>query len=168
MEDAFLRYSTAKLEQLTARIETCVQRLTADQIWWRGAETQNSIGNLILHLCGNVRQWIVASVGGEEDVRRRDAEFAARSGQDPDELLALLRQTVTAACTVIRSVPARRLEERVRIQDYDVTVLEAIYHVVEHFSQHTGQIMYATKLLTNDDLGFYKHLGTTGRGETVP
>lgn len=168
MEDVFLRYSAGKLEQLTARIETCVHMLTADQIWWRGAETQNSIGNLILHLCGNVRQWIVASVGGEEDVRRRDAEFAARSGQDSGELLALLRQIVTAACTVISGVPAQRLEERVRVQGYDVTVLEAIYHVVEHFSQHTGQIIYATKLLTSDDLGFYKHLGTAGRGETLP
>ena len=61
-----------------------------------------------------------------------------------------------------------RLAERVTIQKYDVTVLEAIFHVVEHFSHHTGQILFATKMLTGEDLGYYKHLRAAAHGEPTP
>jgi uncharacterized damage-inducible protein DinB len=168
MHDLFLRFSSEKLKQLSDRIETCLAKLDDTQIWWRGAETQNAVGNLVLHLCGNVRQWIISSIGGEADVRQRDQEFAAHGGVDKASLAANLRETVERAAAVISELTPERLLETRRIQNYDVTVLEAIYHVVEHFSEHTGQIIYATKLLTSNDLEFYKHLTREAHGEQVP
>jgi len=154
----FLNHSVEKLRQYEGRIETCLGMLAEEQVWARGGENQNAVGNLVLHLCGNVRQWIVASVGGQPDIRERDAEFAARSGVPIADLRARLRQTIEEATAVIAALPPDRFTERLTIQGYDVSVFEAIYHVVEHFSMHTGQILFATKLLTNEDLGFYRHL----------
>lgn len=158
LDGLFLRFVTNKLGQLSSRIVDCLGRLSDDQIWSRGNENQNAIGNLVLHLCGNVQQWIVAGVGSHADMRDRDAEFAARGEASGAELAARLQATVNEALAVIRSTTAERLAEPVRIQGYDVSVLEAIGHVTEHFAQHTGQIIYATKLLTGADLGYYKHL----------
>lgn len=158
MEAAFLKFSADKLEQLAGRIEVCLQKLDEDQVWMRGNENQNAIGNLVLHLCGNMRQWIVAKIGGEPDDRVRDSEFAARGGMAIPQLSLHLRATVSQAVAILRELPHHRLAERVRVQANEVTVLEAIYHVVEHFAQHTGQILFAAKLHTGEDLGFYKHL----------
>ncbi|SRR5712691_2834237 len=157
-ESEFLKYSADKLEQSCARIETCLDKLTPEQIWLRHAENENAVGNLALHLTGNVRQWILGRVGGEPFERDRDREFAARGGAEPAELKQRLRSAVDAAAALIRVLPHDRLDERVTIQNYDITVLEAIYHVVEHFSGHTGQIIFATKFLIGEDLGFYRHL----------
>ncbi len=158
LESEFLTVATTTLQQLCGRIEGCIANLRPEQVWIRGGENQNAIGNLILHLSGNVRQWIVSGVGGAEDVRARDAEFAARGAQDPLELLLRLRSTVTEAEAVMRGLSANQLLERIRVQGYTITKLEAIFHVVEHFSGHTFQIIFATKLLTDEDLGFYAHL----------
>lgn len=157
-ESEFLRFTSATLDQLCGRIEVCVAKLTPEQVWTRGGDQQNAIGNLLLHLAGNVRQWILSGVGGAPDVRARDAEFAAREEIAPAELVARLRETVTQAIEAIRGVPAGRLLDRITVQGYDVTTMEAIFHVVEHFSGHAFQIIFATKLLTNQDLGFYAHL----------
>jgi uncharacterized damage-inducible protein DinB len=156
IETEFLKFSCDTLTELLGRIETCVAKLTPEQIWIRGAANENAIGNLVLHLSGNVRQWILCGVGGAQDHRDRDAEFDARCGENGVERL---HSTVDEAVALIRALPHTTLSERRTIQKhYDVTVLEAIYHVVEHFSMHTGQIIFATKLLTGDDLGFYGHL----------
>ncbi len=157
-ESEFLRFTIATLEQLCGRIEACVAKLTPEQVWTRGGDRQNAVGNLLLHLSGNVRQWILSGVGGAPDIRARDAEFAAREGADPGEMVARLRGIVTEAIGVIRNLPAERLLDRIVVQGYHVTKMEAIFHVVEHFSGHTFQIIFATKLLTNQDLGFYAHL----------
>lgn len=163
LEQILLPYAADKLAQYCGRIETCVDKLTPEQIWTRNSENANAIGNLALHLSGNVRQWILHGVGGERDTRQRDTEFAARGGMDPAELKRRLRSTVDAACTVIRAVPPEGLTERRTVQNYDVTVIEAILHVVEHFSGHTAQIIFITKFLTGEDLGFYAHLGRAAR-----
>jgi hypothetical protein len=105
-----------------------------------------------------VRQWIIAHVGGEPDTRERDAEFAARGDVSRSELKDRLRSTISAAAAVIESLPPGRLADRVTVQGYELTVLEAVYHVVEHFAGHTGQIIFLTKWLTGDDLGFHAHL----------
>jgi uncharacterized damage-inducible protein DinB len=157
----FLDYSARKLIQLTDRIESSLDRLAEEQVWARGGDNENAIGNLALHLAGNVRQWIVSGVGGLPDTRERDAEFNARGGVFIPELKRRLRATVEEAAAVIRHLPASRLTERVTVQHYEVTLLEAIYHVVEHFSHHAGQILFATKILTGADLGFHSHLRTT-------
>jgi uncharacterized damage-inducible protein DinB len=168
-EGLFLRFATNKLNQLSTRIVDCLGRLSDEQIWVRGNENQNAIGNLVLHLCGNVRQWIVSGVGGQPDERERDAEFAARGNISGSELAARLEATMAEALAVIGSTTAERLREPRRIQGYDVSVLEAIGHVTEHFAQHTGQIIFATKLLTGADLGYYRHLSkAAAQAEKAP
>ena len=161
LQKVFLDYSATKLRQLTTRIETCVGKLNATQIWTRSSENENAPGNLILHLTGNVRQWIISGVGGAADHRERDAEFNARSGAGSAELAARLRATVEEAAEIISRQTAAQLERRITVQNYELTVFEAIYHVVEHFAGHTGQIIFVTKFMTGEDMGFYGHLRTT-------
>ena len=168
MRDLFIDCSVRKLRQMCERIEACLAKLNDEQIWWRGAESQNSTGNLVLHLCGNLGQWIVSGVGGAPDTRQRDAEFAARGDVSREELIRRLRTRVEETVAVIDAVTEERLNDRVTPQKYEVSVLEAIYHVVEHFSHHTGQIIFATKLLTNEDLGFYRHLNAPVHRERTP
>lgn len=160
----FTRFSTFKLRQCLERIEICLGKLDDERIWARPNAASNSAGNLCLHLAGNVRQWILSGVAGQPDTRRRDEEFAAQGGFSREELLARLRATVNEACAVIGSLGEARLGETVRPQRYEVTVLEAVYHVVEHFTMHTGQIMLLTKAATGEDLGFYRHLSAGGAG----
>jgi len=160
-EELFLDYSARKLQQLSSRIESCLNRLSDEQVWTRGAENENAAGNLVLHLCGNLRQWILSGVAGQPDQRQRDAEFAARSGDSGRVLATYLRDVVGAAVSALQHLQPQRLTEHILVQSYDVTVMEAVYHVVEHFSGHTGQIIFLTKLLTGEDLGFYGHLKTT-------
>ncbi|HUO31314.1 MAG TPA: DinB family protein [Bryobacteraceae bacterium] len=154
----FLDCSVRRLRQTASRIEDCLGRLSDIQIWARGSQTENAVGNLVLHLCGNVRQWIIAGIGGRPDIRERTVEFAAQGAISAAELAARLRAVVDEAAAVIERLPDGRLTERLTIQQYELTVLEAIYHVVEHFSGHAGQIIYATKMLTGEDLGYYRHL----------
>jgi uncharacterized damage-inducible protein DinB len=137
------------------KIEHCLEKLTDEQIWWRANEESNSIGNLILHLCGNVRQWILSGIGSSPDSRDRDSEFAQREVITRDELRNLLRSTLTEVGTVLRSLHPEVLLERRKIQGNDVEILEAIFHVTEHFSMHTGQIIMLTKMFTASDLRFY-------------
>ncbi len=165
----FLDFSVRKLEQYAARIRDCLGRLSGEQIWRRGGEHENAVGNLVLHLCGNLRQWIGHGAGGLADVRERPAEFAARSGLSREELAARLDETVREATAVLRALTPARLLETLVLQGYQVTVLEAVYHAVEHFSHHTGQILYATKQLTGEDLGYYRHLDVPGAaGDRTP
>jgi uncharacterized damage-inducible protein DinB len=156
--ELFLNYSAAKLRELALRIEICMDRLSEEQIWFRGKENENALGNLVLHVCGNVNQWIGSTIGGRPDTRVRDSEFAARGDAGKTELAKRLRATVEDALAVIGSLTPEQLTPRHTVQGYDVSVLEAIYHVVEHFSMHTGQIIFITKLLSTEDLGFYRHL----------
>jgi uncharacterized damage-inducible protein DinB len=164
----FLNFSIDKLQQLASRIDTCVSQLRDEQVWTRGGENENAVGNLVLHLCGNVRQWIIASIGGEPDHRQRDREFSARGGVDKAELQQRLSATVSQATAVIDGVSEQRLADRLTIQGSEVSVLEAIYHVVEHFAMHTGQIIFVTKMLTSSDLGFYRDLSSAARQNRVP
>jgi hypothetical protein len=158
IETDFLNYACDKLTQLCGRIETCLLKLTPEQIWMRGSENQNAVGNLVLHLTGNVRQWILSGVGGAHDGRIRDLEFSARGGESAVVLGQRLRETVDSAVELLRSLPPARLTERITIQGHDVTLVEAIFHVVEHFSGHTSQIIFITKMVTGEDLGFYSYL----------
>ena len=158
----FVNYSCDKLEQLTDRICDCLDKLDNEEIWSRGSQNENSIGNLVLHLCGNVRQWIGFGVGGKSDVRKRDAEFASRGGASSSELKDSLRAVVSEAVSILRGLTGERLEEITKVQNYEMPVLQAVYHVVEHFSGHAGQIMFRTKQVTGKDLGYYSHLSSAG------
>lgn len=142
-------------EDFLPKIERCLSLLTDQQIWWRPNSESNSIGNLLLHLSGNARQWIVCGVGGVADARDRDSEFAQREMIPREELRSLLKQTLREVDTTLAQFDPAKLLEMRTIQGLDVSVLEAILHVVEHFSMHTGQIILLTKLLTAHDLHFY-------------
>ena len=158
--ELFLKYSTSRLDNMTGRICACLDRLTPEQVWTRNSENENAIGNLILHLCGNVRQYIGFGVASLPDVRVRDREFSARGGMEIEDLKQRLQATVRDAVDAIAAVPVERLTKATHVQGRDWTVLEAIYQVVDHFSTHTGQIVFATKLWTGADLGFSRQWNT--------
>lgn len=143
------------LEEFWPRIQRCVQELSEEDIWWRAHETNNSVGNLLLHLSGNVRQWIVSGIGGRPDARNRQQEFAEREGIPKAELLQRLETALREADEALERFDVGKLLEVRHIQKYDVTCLDAVSHVVEHFAQHLGQIIYVTKLRSGRDLKFY-------------
>ncbi len=155
--EAFIRRSRAYLAgDYLPKIRRSLEVLADEDLWWRPNPASNSIGNLILHLGGNVRQWVVSGIGGAPDIRKREEEFLARKGLSGSELLAQLEEAVASVDEVLsRLRPEELLEARV-IQGMEVSVLDALYHVVEHFSTHTGQILYLTKLRTGSDLGFWE------------
>lgn len=137
------------------KIEKCLEGLSDKDIWWRANDESNSIGNLLLHLSGNARQWIVTGLGGALDQRARQTEFDERSIISKQDLLSRLRDTLREVDSVLAQFDGARLLNRYEIQRSDVTALEAVFHVVEHFSMHAGQIVYIAKQLTAHDLHFY-------------
>jgi hypothetical protein len=165
LEAEFLTTAADKLAENSDRIEACLIELPPHSLWARDSHNENAVGNLLLHLEGNVRQWILSGVGAAPDLRDRSSEFSARTGGTAAVLWAKLRGTVGEAVALIRALPHERLAEQVSIQGYDTTVLSAIFHVVEHFSGHTYQIILLTKRFTGKDLGFYSYLDKTGRRE---
>ena len=154
---AFIRRSDAYLRgDYLPKIRLSVERLSHDELWWRPNAASNSIGNLILHLAGNVRQWVVSGIGGAPDERRREEEFLANGGYSGPDLMAHLEEALVEVAEVLAELHPEDLPAARTIQGMDTTVLDALYHVVEHFSTHTGQIVYLTKLRTGQDLGFWE------------
>lgn len=137
------------------KIERCLEKLSDEQIWWRSNPRTNSIGNLLLHLCGNARQWIVCGLGGEPDTRERQSEFDERRVISRAELANRLRTTLNDVDRALAGFDDARLLNKFQIQGTEVTALTAIFHVTEHFSMHTGQIILLTKMLANVDMVFY-------------
>lgn len=160
----FLCFSRDKLvNQYWPRLRKCVEPLTDEQIWWRPNAASNSIGNLMLHLNGNVRQWLVDSFNQAEDKRDRPAEFAASGSIAGSALLEKLGGTISEGAMVLDRLTEAELTAPYEIQGYNVHGLDAVYQVVEHFGLHYGQIAYITKMITDKDLGFYRELNKTGR-----
>ena len=156
VSQAFVQKARELIKQeYLPKIERCVEKLTDEQVWWRANPESNSIGNLLLHISGNARQWIVCGLGGATDKRQRQTEFDERNVIPRDELIARLRTTVTDVDDVLASFDPARLLDEYPIQGTEATALEAIFHVTEHFSMHTGQIILLTRMLANTDLIFY-------------
>lgn len=155
----FLKASRDKLAgQYWPRMQKAIEPLTDSQIWWRPNEASNSIGNLMLHLSGNVQQWIVAAFGELEDTRNRSQEFAERDQLSKAELSARLGSTIERADARLAQLTEADLRATYTIQKYTVTGLFAVYQVVEHFALHYGQVLYIVKTVTATDLGFYRSL----------
>src|ERR1700729_2561347 len=148
----FLDFSSRKLDAVTKDLRICLGKLSDEQAWERHGPYENAVGNLVLHLCGNARQWVIHGVGGAADVRVRDKEFSADGRMSGAELIALFESTIDEVKRVIAAVPAERMTERVHPQGRDVSVLEAIYQVVGHVQQHVGQIILLTKQKVAGDL----------------
>jgi uncharacterized damage-inducible protein DinB len=154
--EAFITQARSLLSrEYLPKIERCLERLSDEDVWWRANPESNSIGNLLLHLAGNARQWITSGLGGSADRRSRQVEFDERSLIPRAELLAQLTETLQEVDGVLARLDLSSILERRRIQGHDVTALEAIFHVVEHFSMHTGQIILITKMLKTENLKFY-------------
>ena len=148
----FLEYSSNKLDLMVKDLSVCAGELTDAQVWERHGAHENAVGNLVLHLCGNMRQWVMHGIGGAKDVRVRDDEFSADGGLTGAGLIDLFETTVAEARGVIASLPAERLTERITPQGRNVAVLDAIYQIVGHVQQHGGQIILLTKQMTRQDL----------------
>lgn len=162
--ELFLQFSRHKMiGQYWPRLRSSVESLTDEQVWWRPNEASNSIGNLLLHLDGNVRQWLVASFNRQDDQRNRSAEFGERHKIASTALLDRLDATIQEADQTLSRLTESDLLANYEIQGYRVTGLAAVYQVVEHFGLHYGQIAYITKMLRGEDLGFYSELNATGR-----
>ncbi len=140
-------------EEYLPRLEAAVRKLPPEKLWWRPHDQITSVGNLLLHLEGNVRQWFSGGLGGERQERLRDAEFQAIEGADAESLLKALRATVEAGCTVVERLDAPALARTFTIQGFEVTGLAAVYHVLEHFGWHVGQIVWIAKATAGPDHG---------------
>ena len=138
-----------------SKVEKCLEQLSDEDVWWRAGEESNSIGNLILHIEGNIREWLIGGVGELPFERVRQQEFDERKMIPGKELIENLRKTIKEADEVLANLNLKILSEHREIQGRDVTVLRAIYHVVEHFSMHLGQIILLAKMRTGKDLPLY-------------
>lgn len=166
--DELLQAVVRKLDQDRGQIVRCLRLLEPHEVWHRANARCNSVGNLVLHLTGNVRQWIVSGLAGEPFERNRPAEFAERGPLPLEPMLAAFEQTVRRAIGIITALSAESLGARRRIQGYDVSALVAVFHVAEHFSFHTGQIVHMTKVLRDVDLSLYDELGRRTAGSPQP
>ncbi|MCA9015061.1 MAG: DUF1572 family protein [Planctomycetaceae bacterium] len=150
----YIQESIHLLEQSLHKIGHCLNQLDLAQIWWRPQPGLNSIGNLILHLCGNLNQWAVCGINRSKDERQREQEFCSEKRLSRDELETLLHRTVEQACQIMQSLSANTLLEKRVIQGFSVSVLGALSHTVPHFVGHTHQIIYLTRLQKGDQYLF--------------
>lgn len=144
------------VKRYTPRICKCLEILSDEEIWWRPNGASNSVGNIALHLCGNMRQWIIAGLGGEPDIRERDLEFSEKGPISRSELIDNLRRVVNESSRLIARLIPESLARNYSIQGYRVNGYVAATHVASHFSYHAGQIIYITKMKHGEDLGFTK------------
>ncbi|MCS6929441.1 MAG: DUF1572 domain-containing protein [Saprospiraceae bacterium] len=151
----FCAQAIFRMEESTRMCRRALEELPEEALWLRPNESSNSVGNLLLHLCGNIRQYIHSGLGGQPDIRQRNAEFAIRQGYSKSELWSMLEQTVREACELIRQADDENLLRVRRVQGFQLSGIGIILHVVEHYSYHTGQIAFWIKSLRNVDLGFY-------------
>jgi uncharacterized damage-inducible protein DinB len=152
----FLAFAVKRLRMSETDMAGCLDQLSEEQMWRRGGAHENSVANLLLHLEGNLRQWILHGIAGEPDVRERDAEFALAPSVTASDARERLQATLMAACTAIAALPPERLLEVIDPQKHGpwrhVTILEAIFQIVGHFQLHTGQVIVLTKQMLAKDL----------------
>lgn len=158
ISEEFITESIRRIEENTVKVKKCLDELTEEEIWRHPNASSNSIGNLIVHLCGNITQYVLSSLGGTPDTRERDLEFSVQGGLSGMELFSKLKITVSKAIEIIEGMDEQQLLLVQSVQGFDLSGLGIILHVTEHYSYHTGQIALLTKLMKNKDLGFYAHL----------
>jgi uncharacterized damage-inducible protein DinB len=147
-----------RFNENTPRIKNCLDRLNEEQIWQRPSPAHNSIGNILLHLCGNITQYVISTLGNRADERNRDLEFSTRGGLNKEMLFQKLSDAVASASTIIAVMDEEALLKKSKVQVYELSGFGIILHVTEHYAYHTGQIAFYTKLLTGQDLGFYANI----------
>lgn len=155
LREIFVAAVRQSLNEGLEKIQHCVAQLSDEQVWWRPRAEMNSIANLMLHLSGNLRQWVVAGIGGAEDVRNRPQEFSDRSQQPKAELLKQLEATVTEADAVLARLTVDDFVSPRRIQGFDTNVTEAIFNCIPHFRGHVQEIVQLTRQQLGDKYNFY-------------
>ncbi len=151
----FKQNSIFRLNESARMVKIALENITERQLWERPNTNSNSIGNLLLHLRGNITQYAISSLGNLPDERKRDEEFEATQGGTKKELLTMLEDTVDKAKGTIQNATAQQLVHKREVQGFEFSGIGVIIHVVEHFSYHTGQIAFWVKQLNQEDLGFY-------------
>jgi uncharacterized damage-inducible protein DinB len=144
-----------RMDENSRMIGIGLRNIDENDIWMRPNGISNSIGNQILHLCGNMSQYLIASLGKKQDVRERDLEFATREGFSKAQLIGMLLETTLMAKSIILNCTLEDLLEKREVQGFNFTGAGCIIHAVEHYSYHTGQIAFWVKQLKNKSLGFY-------------
>ena len=155
LREELIKNALYRLDESTRMIKKSLEDISEDELWLKPNESLNSIANLILHLCGNITQYIISSLGETEDIRNRDLEFSANTGGNKSDLLGKLEETVETAKRVIFDATQEQLLKIRSVQGFSFSGIGVIIHVVEHYSYHTGQIAFWNKQLKNKDLGFY-------------
>ena len=148
-------FETRVFNESFERIYKCLSMIEENDLWKSPNSTIPTIGNLLIHLCGNARQWILSGIDNRQDNRNRDAEFEIQDNIKKAELVFLLENLKMNLRYTLEEMPESKLTEKMVIQGFDVTGFSVLIHVIEHFSYHTGQITTLTKLLTNKDTEFY-------------
>lgn len=160
-KDLFINEVKRRLMQEgVPRIRKCLSLLSEEEIWQRKNEYTNSVGNLVLHLCGNVRQWVISGMGGAADERRREEEFAEQGPIPSAELLERLDRLMEEVEEVLDKLPPHSLLDPKHIQGFDENGVSVLVHVVEHFSYHVGQITYIVKSTKKVDTAYYNGIDT--------
>ena len=147
------------------RILLCLEKLSEKQIQYRPNSNSNSVNNQILHLDGNVRQWLIATFLNQKDSRERDTEFNSYNQKSRIELIEIMRRLEVDVRSVFPMIKKADLTEKKEVQCYFETQFSIIVHVIEHFSYHLGQITYITKMLLDIDTGYYADDELTKRSE---
>ena len=137
------------------RVIKCLEMLNEAEIWYRPNSQSNSIGNLVLHLNGNLNQWILDYIGGKPFVRNRQLEFDADKTHSKEELIHMLTNLSEELGSCIQSVTSDKLLETLPIQNQQETGISVLIHITEHFSFHAGQIAFITKWLKEQQTNFY-------------
>ncbi len=146
--------AASEFDESLRKIEHCVNQLTDEQVWWRPSESMNSIANLLLHLCGNVGQWVVSGVGGSADTRQRQQEFDDRSATPKEELLQQIESVVADAKRVLLETSAEELLQLRLVQGNEVTGVRAIIHSLAHFQGHVQEIVHLTRCQLGESYQF--------------
>jgi uncharacterized damage-inducible protein DinB len=161
----FISQAIHRIDENTPKLIACVRELEEADIWKRPNPHSNSVGNIILHLCGNIRQYAISSLGNRQDVRERDKEFSADRTYSATELLKNLTDTLDEAKDIIQNVSEEELLRKRKVQGYTHSGIGIVIHVTEHYSYHTGQIIFWTKLLKDKDLVFYANVDLNAKNE---
>jgi uncharacterized damage-inducible protein DinB len=151
----FISQTIVRIDENTVKIKSCMKELDDNEIWFHPNAHVNSVGNTILHLCGNIRQYVISAMGGKIDIRERDLEFSTRGGLINAELVLKLSETLEEAKSIILSATEENLQRQQIVQKTSYSGIGIIIHITEHYSYHTGQIILLTKLFKNMDMGFY-------------
>ena len=155
ISEEFSRLSVDLLDQSTVKINHCLGQLSDDQIWWRPQPSMNSIGNLLIHLAGNLKQWGVVPFTLADDHRDRESEFQSEVRREVDDLVQELESLVGAAKDQWQYLSASQLSKTINIQGFGVSRLQAISHASSHFVGHTHQIIQLTRLQLDNDYKFH-------------